>query len=631
MCMCTSTAYQYGLLSISQVTSGERYEGVFSSIDNTQLTLRVCKLVRSETGDTVRTAHPVPEKIFSTSEWVRIDATDVRMSAGDVGPLSAADDVGGFGTDAAISRGRGGLEGRELQRWAPDESTKSTFIGLEESARSTRRGWDQFALNEQKFGVRTDYKEELYTTALDPNNSRISIAEAERIAAEIERGNKANTTNIHLLEERGIEIDDDGMDEEDRYGAVIRKPEPPAGAGAAGASAGAAKPAAALPRTVAPPRPAGAWGRGAPTLSQPIAIDPRRETNKVRAHITSSGSAGKGTSPYGTPKSKSTLASPLVTDVQKLEALNLDPGVPRMDVQTIREFEAFKAQGRPSSGAGPSFSVSELKQFSETLNTRMQSRPSTMSADAADSLETTPKAETESKPTPTPPKPSTLNPNAKSFSFNPNARSFTPTSTARPSPPPAPVTSASRSPIEGRTGRVANGNDGPPPPMAGGGYPSAVPAGYHTRRRDDDRGNRSREDDRYHDRRDRSASRHFDMSAGGMGAPPPAPPPMPGRSPPGHGGMVATGIPGMPAGLVTMHPQMVAMRPPMVMVPGHVGGVRPLIMQPYAMAGGMMGPAAYGMHGMPMAMHGPYPGGMPGAYPSPQGTPPGGGGGHRGE
>lgn len=38
------------------------------------------------------------------------------------------------------------------------------------------------------------------------------------------------------------------------------------------------------------------------------------------------------------------------SDPSKLEALNLNPGVPRVDEQTRREFEQFKAQQAASKG-----------------------------------------------------------------------------------------------------------------------------------------------------------------------------------------------------------------------------------------------------------------------------------------
>ncbi len=47
------------------------------------------------------------------------------------------------------------------------------------------------------------------------------VARAQRIAASIEG---AATDNVHIREERGLEIDDSGMDEEDRFSGVARKP-----------------------------------------------------------------------------------------------------------------------------------------------------------------------------------------------------------------------------------------------------------------------------------------------------------------------------------------------------------------------------------------------------------------------
>lgn len=37
---------------------------------------------------------------------------------------------------------------------------------------------------------------------------------------------QTSVTNVHMLEERGIAIDDSGMDEEDLYGAVVREVNP---------------------------------------------------------------------------------------------------------------------------------------------------------------------------------------------------------------------------------------------------------------------------------------------------------------------------------------------------------------------------------------------------------------------
>lgn len=61
--------------------------------------------------------------------------------------------------------------------------------------------WDQFAANEQQFGVRTTYDEDLYTTKLDKGRAKMSAAEADRIAAEIE--GQGPPASRHLPDERG--------------------------------------------------------------------------------------------------------------------------------------------------------------------------------------------------------------------------------------------------------------------------------------------------------------------------------------------------------------------------------------------------------------------------------------------
>lgn len=67
--------------------------------------------------------------------------------------------------------------------WMPDPDVPdSSLLSLEDSA----TGWDQFAVNREKFGVETTFKEELYTSALDKRRCNISEQEAARIAREIE-------------------------------------------------------------------------------------------------------------------------------------------------------------------------------------------------------------------------------------------------------------------------------------------------------------------------------------------------------------------------------------------------------------------------------------------------------------
>ncbi|GME91185.1 unnamed protein product [[Candida] boidinii] len=149
----------------------------------------------------------------------------------------------GFRTDTDISA-ISGIREHELKKWVPDEndSSLSNMGGLEDDQdfetfgslsnnnnninnnnRNNAGGsWDQFEVNERKFGIQSSYDEELYTTKLDTNapDFQQRLAEAEKIAKEIE--SQAYNGDIHLAEERGIIIDDSGVDEEDKYSGVLR-------------------------------------------------------------------------------------------------------------------------------------------------------------------------------------------------------------------------------------------------------------------------------------------------------------------------------------------------------------------------------------------------------------------------
>ncbi len=93
---------------------------------------------------------------------------------------------------------------RELQPWQPDEGDDTSFFSLETTGGGSN--WDQFAVNRERFGVQTTWNEHFYTTKINPDECRISEAEALRLAHEIETGNTTKTTNIHLIEERGGEL-----------------------------------------------------------------------------------------------------------------------------------------------------------------------------------------------------------------------------------------------------------------------------------------------------------------------------------------------------------------------------------------------------------------------------------------
>lgn len=102
-----------------------------------------------------------------------------------------------FRTDTAISNSRLGNE-RTLQPWIPD-AADGVDGSLEATAASGH--WDQFAANEKLFGLRTDYDESLYTTAINKSHPqfRERVAAADKKAKEIER---SVATTAHVAEER---------------------------------------------------------------------------------------------------------------------------------------------------------------------------------------------------------------------------------------------------------------------------------------------------------------------------------------------------------------------------------------------------------------------------------------------
>lgn len=121
----------------------------------------------------------------------------------------------GFRTDTAISNNRFGHE-RVLQPWVPDSSDAMNGA-LEKSSGGGQ--WDQFAVNERLFGIKSDYDENIYTTTINKNHPqyRERIAAAERKAQEIER---STPTTAHVAEERVMDYaggDDQGENEEDKY------------------------------------------------------------------------------------------------------------------------------------------------------------------------------------------------------------------------------------------------------------------------------------------------------------------------------------------------------------------------------------------------------------------------------
>ncbi|MCJ1283924.1 hypothetical protein MMC26_003255 [Xylographa opegraphella] len=120
----------------------------------------------------------------------------------------------GFRIDSDISANFASRE-RNLQRWEAPSST-DVDMSLETSGE-----WDQFKANEERFGLKSDFNEEMYTTKIDRSGPmyRLREIEAERKVREIEGDLSSNS---HIREERGLAIEDNGHNEEEKYSGVRR-------------------------------------------------------------------------------------------------------------------------------------------------------------------------------------------------------------------------------------------------------------------------------------------------------------------------------------------------------------------------------------------------------------------------
>jgi len=95
-----------------------------------------------------------------------------------------------FRTDTDISKQKNLGRERDLQAWAPsgDAQGAGGALGDEETfGSSAGQPWDQFTANEQLFGVKASFDENVYTTKIDRNAPDFKEREkkAQRIAAEI--------------------------------------------------------------------------------------------------------------------------------------------------------------------------------------------------------------------------------------------------------------------------------------------------------------------------------------------------------------------------------------------------------------------------------------------------------------
>lgn len=218
-----------GSNAIATVSSGASYKGILVAATAEQeigIVLALAEKIASAPGEENEDGSE-PEKyerlVIMPKDLVDLQIISPNLSPEKTtAPSATATSSSKFKTDTDIS-GRDSIKERDLEKWQ-DDSAASIPSGLSLEEVSSDQPWDQFAANEQKFGVQSTYDEHYYTTAINRNAPDFEERErrALRLASEIE--NSSYGGNIHIAEERGLVIDDSGMDEEDKYSGVQRLP-----------------------------------------------------------------------------------------------------------------------------------------------------------------------------------------------------------------------------------------------------------------------------------------------------------------------------------------------------------------------------------------------------------------------
>ncbi|KAI9760308.1 MAG: Bud site selection protein 6 [Chaenotheca gracillima] len=227
-----------GLSASVTTKSGDNFEGIFSgSSFEPNETAFILKMAKQTKHGSSTQANGVGETLveyvgsgqehvmaFEMKDVVHLQTANISLHESPTKSTNGASSA--FRTDADIS-GNLALRERTLKRWEPSsgpDADMNTDTFGETAAQGSGRPWDQFAENEKKFGVKSDYDENIYTTTIDRSNPlyKQRAAAAERIAREIESGTAMNS---HVAEERGLVMgDDSGIDEEEKYSGVRRTP-----------------------------------------------------------------------------------------------------------------------------------------------------------------------------------------------------------------------------------------------------------------------------------------------------------------------------------------------------------------------------------------------------------------------
>ncbi|KAK6914710.1 Ataxin-2, C-terminal [Dillenia turbinata] len=210
-----------------QVKSGSIFSGIFHAMNAEKdfgITLKMARIIKdcSLKGQKAESVSKAPSKTLTIAakELVQVMAKGVCVTRDGLTNELQCEKQQDILIDAFISQSRQVDMERELERWVPEEDDPqwpeldNIFDG------HWNRSWDQFETNEALFGVKSTFNEELYTTKLERGaHMRELEEEASRIAREIQG---EETQDLHVAEERGVNLNDFDIDEETRFSSVLR-------------------------------------------------------------------------------------------------------------------------------------------------------------------------------------------------------------------------------------------------------------------------------------------------------------------------------------------------------------------------------------------------------------------------
>eukprot|EP01080_Neovahlkampfia_damariscottae_P001794 gene1794-936_t len=198
--------------------SGETYEGIFHSANVEKEFSIVLKLVRLKSSQ--KSSKVFDTFIFQSKDIIDVTAKDITFA--NEKEQYQKDDS--FVIDGVITKNKE-IKEKELVPWTPEtgddmplESDSSSTGGLE--SMKGNKNWNQFEVNERKYGVKSSYNENYYTTELD--KSSMFYKENEKYASKMAKEIENSTSmigNVQVALDRGKDVN---MTEEDLYSSVIR-------------------------------------------------------------------------------------------------------------------------------------------------------------------------------------------------------------------------------------------------------------------------------------------------------------------------------------------------------------------------------------------------------------------------